>query len=178
MMKKRLPTFLAGVLTATLVFGLGLSALAATGAVGTVDYNTVGLIKDSQQVFYAGEDYTLSNGYTAPASILFTDPSGNGTTYLPVRRIADLFNAQIGWDNATGSVVIGEGLPAVSAPPAASPSPQPSETAAPVGKTVYVTATGEKYHNAGCRYLKKSQRAITLSDAQSRGYSACSVCKP
>lgn len=177
-MKKRLPTFLAGMLTATLIFGLGFSALAATGAIGTVDYNTVGLVKDSRQVFYAGEDYTLSNGYSAPTSILFTDPSGNGTTYLPVRRISDLFSAQIGWDGATGSVVIGEGLPAVSAPPAASPSPQPSKAAEPVGKTVYVTATGEKYHNSGCRYLKNSQRSVTLSDAQAQGYTACSVCKP
>jgi micrococcal nuclease len=43
---------------------------------------------------------------------------------------------------------------------------------------VYVTKTGKKYHRAGCRYLSKSQRAISLQDASSSGYSPCSVCSP
>lgn len=44
--------------------------------------------------------------------------------------------------------------------------------------TVYVTNTGEKYHKAGCRYLSRSQHAISRSDAQSKGYTPCSVCHP
>lgn len=43
--------------------------------------------------------------------------------------------------------------------------------------TVYVTATGSKYHRAGCSYLKSS-RAISLSDAIAAGYTPCSRCKP
>lgn len=43
--------------------------------------------------------------------------------------------------------------------------------------TVYVTATGSKYHRAGCGYLKSS-RAISLSDAVAAGYTPCSRCKP
>ena len=43
------------------------------------------------------------------------------------------------------------------------------------GDTVYITNTGEKY---GCRYLKKSQIAISRSDAIAQGYGACSVCNP
>jgi hypothetical protein len=45
-------------------------------------------------------------------------------------------------------------------------------------QTVYITKTGAKYHSEGCRYLSKSKIAIDLSDAISRGYGACSVCKP
>ena len=45
-----------------------------------------------------------------------------------------------------------------------------------IGETVYITKTGSKYHRDGCRYLRKSQIAISLSDAKNRGYSACSVC--
>jgi len=43
---------------------------------------------------------------------------------------------------------------------------------------VYVTATGEKYHRNGCRYLKKSKMPMTLSEAKEAGYKPCSVCKP
>ena len=44
------------------------------------------------------------------------------------------------------------------------------------GSTVYITDTGEKYHNAGCRSLRKSCIPISLSSAKSRGYTACSLC--
>lgn len=44
--------------------------------------------------------------------------------------------------------------------------------------TVYITDTGSKYHRSGCRYLSRSKHAIAKSDAQSRGYDACSVCNP
>ena len=42
---------------------------------------------------------------------------------------------------------------------------------------VFVTKTGTKYHLNGCRYLK-SIIPIGLTDAQSRGYAPCKVCKP
>lgn len=44
--------------------------------------------------------------------------------------------------------------------------------------TVYVTNTGKKYHSAGCKYLRKSQISISLSDAKAQGYEPCSVCNP
>jgi len=44
--------------------------------------------------------------------------------------------------------------------------------------TVYITRTGAKYHSGGCRYLRKSKIAISLSNAKAYGYTACSVCRP
>ena len=44
-------------------------------------------------------------------------------------------------------------------------------------REVYITRTGKKYHQSGCRYLKQSQIAISLKDATKR-YSPCSVSKP
>lgn len=46
----------------------------------------------------------------------------------------------------------------------------------PQSRTVYITNTGSKYHRSGCRYLSKSKNAISLSEAQRLGYTACSVC--
>lgn len=43
-------------------------------------------------------------------------------------------------------------------------------------QTVYITNTGAKYHNAGCRSLRKSCIATTLSSARSSGYEACKLC--
>jgi hypothetical protein len=45
-------------------------------------------------------------------------------------------------------------------------------------QTVYITKTGEKYHEQGCRHLKKSSLSINLSEALKRGYLPCGVCKP
>lgn len=45
-------------------------------------------------------------------------------------------------------------------------------------ETVHITNTGEKYHAAGCRYLKDSDIEIPLSEAKNRGYTPCSQCNP
>lgn len=42
--------------------------------------------------------------------------------------------------------------------------------------TVYITNTGSKYHKNGCQYLRESKNAVTLSQAKSWGYTACSRC--
>lgn len=44
--------------------------------------------------------------------------------------------------------------------------------------TVYMTDYGNKYHVAGCKYLKKSAIAISKSDAKQRGLTPCSQCNP
>lgn len=46
----------------------------------------------------------------------------------------------------------------------------------PQSVTVYITNTGSKYHRSGCQYLRKSCIPISLDNAKSRGYTACSKC--
>lgn len=45
---------------------------------------------------------------------------------------------------------------------------------------VYITKYGEKYHNRNCRTLARSKYVyeISVSDALSRGYLPCKVCRP
>lgn len=69
-----------------------------------------------------------------------------------------------------------------SAPPSASPPksvPSYEENLPPEPETitVYVTNTGEKYHSAGCQYLRKSSIPISLENAK-LSYSPCSKCYP
>ena len=57
-------------------------------------------------------------------------------------------------------------------------APATSTQTASGGTIVYITATGECYHRAGCRYLSKSCIPITLAKAKAEGYRPCKVCKP
>ena len=41
--------------------------------------------------------------------------------------------------------------------------------------TVYITKSGKKYHEAGCRYLKTTGKRVSLFEAQGLGLSACKV---
>ena len=93
------------------------------------------------------------------------------------------------WSLATGATEPSD--PAVvatypDAPPAAEagvaaesgdlPAEMGAAALAPSGITVYVTETGNKYHGAGCRYLKSSKIAIDRDEAVSQGYDPCKVC--
>lgn len=49
---------------------------------------------------------------------------------------------------------------------------EPKET------VVYITNTGAKYHNGGCRTLKDSKIETTLSSAKAQGYEPCGICSP
>jgi len=41
---------------------------------------------------------------------------------------------------------------------------------------VYVTRTGTKYHQGGCRYLRSSKIPMTKSKAVKAGYTPCKRC--
>lgn len=73
-------------------------------------------------------------------------------------------------------VEVGAPAPQTTAAPSVSTTPPAQEQKKEV--TVYVTKTGSKYHQAGCRYLSKSQIPIRLSDAKNSGYEPCSRCNP
>ncbi len=46
--------------------------------------------------------------------------------------------------------------------------------------TVYVTASGKRYHRADCRTLRRSKtpKSISLKEAKHKGYTPCGVCRP
>ncbi len=61
------------------------------------------------------------------------------------------------------------------------PTLAPAPTQPPIsgGETiVYITTTGSKYHQDGCRYLSKSKIPVSCADAIAQGYEPCGVCKP
>lgn len=45
-------------------------------------------------------------------------------------------------------------------------------------ETVYITDSGEKFHRADCSYLNDSAKPLSRQEAEEKGYTACSRCKP
>ena len=45
-------------------------------------------------------------------------------------------------------------------------------------ETVYVSASGKKYHREDCSALRRSKIAVTLEDAVRSGYGDCAICGP
>ena len=102
-MKKRIPSYLSGVLTTVLVLTLTTTALAVSGKV-TFNFSNVSL--HGEQKIVAGADITVANGQKVPSSILYTDVAGGKTNYLPIRAISELLGVEIGYDSATKTVLL------------------------------------------------------------------------
>lgn len=62
----------------------------------------------------------------------------------------------------------------VPAPPTQTPSAQEAQTAGDT--SVYVTASGKKYHQEGCSALRSSKSALSAREAQEKGYTPCAKC--
>lgn len=63
--------------------------------------NSVNIKLDGVKVASVDESYELQNGTKVPYSILY-----EGTTYLPIRKVSDLLDISIDWDNDTRTVLI------------------------------------------------------------------------
>ncbi len=100
MKKLNLRSYFAGILTTTLFFAIITTALAASGS---VTYNGINLAMNGKAMFSAGEYLELESGEKVPSSILYVDQAGGGTTYLPMRYLAELLEMSVTWDQATGT---------------------------------------------------------------------------
>ena len=100
MKKLNLRSFFAGLLTSTLLFAVITTALAASGS---ITYNGINLTVDGKTILSKGEYLELASGEKVPSSILYVDQAGGGTTYLPMRYLAELLGMSVTWDQATGT---------------------------------------------------------------------------
>lgn len=104
-MKKRIPAFLSGCLTTVAALALGTTVLAASGQ---VTFNFANVALDGETKFTAGTTITAANGQQVPSTILYTDPAGGKTNYLPIRAISELLGVEIDYDSATKTVLLGD----------------------------------------------------------------------
>lgn len=135
--------FMLGVLTMLLVFSLTAGAYAASQQQATLSYNDIQIKLDGAEIVP-----TDANGNLVEPFII------DGTTYLPVRAIADALDLDIAWDGETSTVLL--------------TSPQSPEA-------TYITRTGKKYHydnscNGGTYW------EVPFSTAVGMGLEPCDKC--
>ncbi len=94
-MKKRLQGLIAGLLIGTMLTSGVVFAKQAT--------ETISVIYDNIKILIDGKEYqpTDANGNIVEPFIY------NGTTYLPVRAIANAFNKNVNWDAENNTVILG-----------------------------------------------------------------------
>lgn len=74
--------------------------------------NSINISVNGKQIAKSGESYTLSNGTKVPYSITYA-----GTTYLPMRKVAELLNKDVQYAEGTANVTDKSGadlLPPIS----------------------------------------------------------------
>lgn len=97
MNKSKLKGFISGFLCATIILSATVIGFASSGSKSIqAVYNNIKIYVDNQLV--TPKD---ANGNTVEPFIY------NGTTYLPVRAVAEALNQEVSWDGKTKSVYIG-----------------------------------------------------------------------
>ena len=95
-MKKKILMFLSIVLSACLVLGVG-----AVAAVNSEEITA--LLSYDVKVEYDGKAQTFKDANNKKVYPIMY----NGTTYLPVRAVANLFNVPVDWNSETQTVILG-----------------------------------------------------------------------
>lgn len=120
MSKERLKGFVSGVIASTLVIALAGGALAAYQKTATLDYTGIKITMDGKTV-----TPTDANGNAVEPFAI------SGTTYLPVRGIANALGLGVSWDGATQTVTLTSGAAATT--PSAPSGKYGRANPAPVG---------------------------------------------
>jgi hypothetical protein len=116
----KLKGFTVGFIVAALLFGVAATAFASVGSYPLMaSFAGIRIFVDGKQV-----DPRDANGASAEPFII------NGTTYLPVRAVAEALGMEVNWDSASKSVPIGTPPASQTATPQSSAAP-PSEPSKP-----------------------------------------------
>lgn len=87
-MKKRFPTFLAGFLSAVFLFSLSLSASATITGITTIEVGPIKIMVD-------GKEFNPTDAGGNPVDVFVY----NGTTYAPLRALAEAYGLTVGYDS-------------------------------------------------------------------------------
>jgi hypothetical protein len=118
-MKKTNKTLVVAIVMMALSVALAVTTLASSGTITrTLQAHFRGI-----QIFLDGNRITPRDGQGNIVEPFIVD----GTTYLPLRAVAEALGLEVNWDGATNSVFLGE-MPANAQPPAQPPTQPPTQT--------------------------------------------------
>lgn len=149
-----------------------LSGNTSSASYGTIDSN--GLIRDLFGVIIINQDGSCSY---YPVSRTESDETEAANTAQTTQETASQITEAITACEEAPS----ENETEVQTQGYTSENPATVGAAADSNRTssvVYITATGKKFHRAGCASLSKSKIEINRSDALNEGYEPCKRCQP
>lgn len=94
-MRKQWKGFVSGVLATILILGLGVPAMAATVRQLSATYSGIKITLDGKTIIPKDANGTVVEPFAV-----------DGTTYLPVRAVADALGLGVEWDGANNTVVL------------------------------------------------------------------------
>jgi hypothetical protein len=103
-MKKLFSGFIAGIISTLIVMVLIIPAMAES--LQQIRFNMVNIELNETQITAKDQDYTLDSGVSVPNSLSYIDENGGSTTYLPLRKLAELLSLNVDWVGETGTVVL------------------------------------------------------------------------
>lgn len=68
-------------------------------------FNSVNIVVDGVQVAKIGDSYKTADGEVVPYSLVY-----KGTTYLPMRRMGELIDKKVDWNNKTKTAILGKDI--------------------------------------------------------------------
>lgn len=171
------------------VTALGITATFTLERVETTS-NSIG--SKTSTLSYSDIKITLNGQYIEPK-----DANGNtvepfiidGTTYLPVRAVANALGLDVQWDSVSKTVILNTGKhvspPTIAEAPTSESSSSEFESADPnwLDKYNYVASSeSNRYHLPRCRWTSEinEENLIafdSIAEAEAAGYIACKVCQ-
>jgi hypothetical protein len=157
MIGDRLKGFTVGFIVAALLFGAAAMAFASVGTYPlTASFADIRIFVDNRQV----DPRDVSGASVEPFII-------NGTTYLPVRAVAEALGMEVRWDNAAKSVHI-IGTPSkASATPVTPVVPKPPEPAVPPAEAAlkqWLSAKGADFKLVMESYFGEGTKVFLSAD--------------
>lgn len=152
----RLSPFLSGMLTTALI--LGCVTVAQAAFQGKVSFGSVGVEINRETAIEKGSQLTTDAGQSIPSSILYTDETGGGTTYLPLATISRMLELPVAWDGESGNVLLGyHGKSDIDV----SVDPEPGQSS---GALNYPGAKAGRYTETEPRLPAEGERWSTFQD--------------
>lgn len=102
-MKKITKGYIIGFISAIMILtSINVFAIGINKALDVI-LNKINISINGDVIAKAGENYKLETGESIPYSILY-----KGTTYLPIRKVAELVDKEVSWNNETNTAGIND----------------------------------------------------------------------
>lgn len=89
------------IMVVLLLLSNNMMAVSSLQEIVKVNFNSINLSLNGYEAGVKDSNYRLSNGDWVPFSMVY-----KGTTYLPLRKISEILDVKVGWDNTSRTIML------------------------------------------------------------------------